>query len=329
LTLDEKLEKFRDRCSFKQYIPSKPGKYGIKVFCLADAKMYYTVNLEIYAGKQPDGPHQVSNSPKDVVLRLTDCVANSGRNITTDNWFTSYELAKELLNKRITLVGTIRKNKKQIPTEFVTCKSMSLKSSKFGFHESITLVSYKAKLNKNVLTMSTLHHDNSIDPDTGDNKKPEVLTFYNSTKYGVDMVDKMSALYSCARNTRRWPVVIFYSLLNIAGINAQIIYNSNNIKDKTLKRRQFLRNLALSLTDDYLKLRVNAKNIPRNLKRKVMDIATCEESTNATTSGEDPIGRKRCHMCTRKENRMTRKFCHKCKKFICLKHGKLICENCV
>lgn len=32
--VDEKLEAFRGRYSFKQYIASKPNKYGIKVFAL-------------------------------------------------------------------------------------------------------------------------------------------------------------------------------------------------------------------------------------------------------------------------------------------------------
>jgi hypothetical protein len=30
VTIDEKLESFRGRCGFKQYISSKPNKYGIK-----------------------------------------------------------------------------------------------------------------------------------------------------------------------------------------------------------------------------------------------------------------------------------------------------------
>ncbi|GBP22160.1 hypothetical protein EVAR_10670_1 [Eumeta japonica] len=41
LAIDEKLEEFRGRCSFRQYIPSKPNKYGIKIYALTDAKMFY------------------------------------------------------------------------------------------------------------------------------------------------------------------------------------------------------------------------------------------------------------------------------------------------
>jgi len=41
LTVDEELVTFRGRCPFKQYIPSKPGRYGIKFWILLDSKWRY------------------------------------------------------------------------------------------------------------------------------------------------------------------------------------------------------------------------------------------------------------------------------------------------
>lgn len=38
-TIDEMLEGFRGRCSFRQYIPIKPNKYGIKIQALVDSKI--------------------------------------------------------------------------------------------------------------------------------------------------------------------------------------------------------------------------------------------------------------------------------------------------
>ncbi|VVC36838.1 PiggyBac transposable element-derived protein [Cinara cedri] len=74
VSLDEKLIAFRGRCSFSMYIPSKPAKYGIKVFNLCDARAAYTYNLEVYLGEQPDGPYKFSNKPEDVVKRLCGLV---------------------------------------------------------------------------------------------------------------------------------------------------------------------------------------------------------------------------------------------------------------
>lgn len=106
VTIDEMLESFRGRCRFRQYIPNKPAKYGLKIIALVDSKTYYSYNLEIYAGKQPNGPYQVNNSACSVVKRLIRPISGSGRNITCDNWFTSIPLADDLLNNHnLTMVG--------------------------------------------------------------------------------------------------------------------------------------------------------------------------------------------------------------------------------
>ena len=100
LTIDETLVPFRGRCSFIQYIPSKPAKYGVKIFALCDAKTYFTGNLEVYCGKQPTGPHEASNSPGDIVERLISHLKGTCRNLATDNWYTSYTLAMSLLQDK-------------------------------------------------------------------------------------------------------------------------------------------------------------------------------------------------------------------------------------
>lgn len=126
VTIDEKLEAFRGRCSFRQYIPSKPAKYGLKVFALVDAKSFYTSKMEVYVGAQPEGPYKVSNTPSEVVTRMIAPISGTGRNITLDNWFTSYLLAKSLLeDHKLTMVGTMKKNKRELPLEFVNTKKRS------------------------------------------------------------------------------------------------------------------------------------------------------------------------------------------------------------
>ena len=41
ITVDEQLVPFRGRCSFIQYMPSKPDKYGIKIFWACDSETAY------------------------------------------------------------------------------------------------------------------------------------------------------------------------------------------------------------------------------------------------------------------------------------------------
>ncbi|UYV64000.1 K02A2.6-like [Cordylochernes scorpioides] len=136
ITVDEKLDAFRGKYNFRQYIPSKHNKYGIKLFALVDSKMFYTCNLEIYSGKNPEGPYNVSNSPSDVVERLCEPIKGTGRNVTMDNWFTSYSLALKLLQQyRLTIVGTLKRNKKEIPSEFVISRGIKEGATAAGLYK--------------------------------------------------------------------------------------------------------------------------------------------------------------------------------------------------
>lgn len=65
-----------------------------------------------------------------------------------------------------------------------------------------------------------MHHNDSTHLKTGEKIKPEIVTFYNETKGGVDVVDNNSASHTCARNTTRWSMSTFQNILNITGINS-------------------------------------------------------------------------------------------------------------
>lgn len=270
VTIDEMLEAFRGRCKFRQFIRNKPAKYGIKIYSLVDARVFYTHNMEIYPGKQPNGPYKYDNSAQSVVMRLAQPILGTGRNITMDNYFTSLPLAAQLLANKTTMVGTIRKNKSELPKSFLTLTGRARYSSRFAYLESTkgVLVSYKPKKEntKNVLCFSTLHNDGKIDESTNELTKPEIITFYNLTKGGVDVVDEMKASYSVSRVSCRWPLTIFFTLLNVGGINSQIIYNGNT--ELVEARRLFLKNLALDLMKAQLMNRAQFSKMPAEEKKR-------------------------------------------------------------
>lgn len=43
-------------------------------------------------------------------------------------------------------------------------------------------------------------------------KTPETNTFYNETKWGVDIVDQMVKQYAVKAGSRKWPVHTFYNI---------------------------------------------------------------------------------------------------------------------
>ncbi|XP_072384588.1 uncharacterized protein [Diabrotica undecimpunctata] len=141
----------------------------------------------------------------------------------------------------------MRNNQREIPAEFLPIKKREEKTSIFGFQEDMTLVSYCPKRNKSVILVSSMHHDKAIDPKTGDSKKPDIVTRYNKTKISVDCVDQLCVNYNVARNTCRWPMVIFFHLLNISGINALCVYKANHPFETKVKRSEFIEQFAWEL----------------------------------------------------------------------------------
>lgn len=191
--------------------------------------MFYTFNMEIYPGKQPnEGPYNLDNSGLAVVQRLCKPNFNTGRNMTTDNWYTSAPLAQSLLKKGLTTIGTIRKNNKDIPPDFNVLRGRNVKSNMFGLGDNMVLVSDVPKVGKNVLLISTMHNAN-VDPET---KKPDIILSYNDTKGGVDVIDRLCANYNCARVTKRWPMAVFYAMLNVSTINRDVRLMENNRLNK-------------------------------------------------------------------------------------------------
>ena len=82
------LRGFRGRCGFKQFMPNKPSKYGLKFFILADAKKSYCFDAIFYTGKAANQPKAINLGHK-IVFELPRPLFNTGRNIIMDNWLTS------------------------------------------------------------------------------------------------------------------------------------------------------------------------------------------------------------------------------------------------
>ena len=325
VTIDEQLVGFRGRFRGKVYMPNKPNKYGIKVQAMVDSKTYYLLKFEVYSGKQPDGEYQISNSPDEIVKRLVEPIKRSGRNITTDNWYTSTKLAKELLTPeyKLTLVGTLNKRKPDIPTEFLPNKNRPLHSSLFGFHNQMTIVSYVPKPKKAVVLLSTMHNDNAIDATTARAQKPEIITYYNSTKGGVDCNDQLCSNYNVGRRTKRWPLALFFHLLNISGINAFVIHKANTDKSITHTRRIFLKKLAAALVEDHQKRRIQLHAVPTTTKKRLREVHDVDETVQQSTAK-----RGRCSSCPRKDDKKVQTKCFKCRKFICQQHSRVYCVGC-
>ena len=66
--------------------------------------------MQVYIGKDV-GSVRDTNQGTRVILNLIVDIENSGQNITCDNFFTNISLAQKFLQKKLTTVEKMRKNK--------------------------------------------------------------------------------------------------------------------------------------------------------------------------------------------------------------------------
>lgn len=227
LAVDETMVPFRGRLRFRQYIPGKKHKYGVKLFklCCPEA---YTYNVEIYQGKSNlSGTDSLS---KAVVLRLCDDYLDSGRTIITDNFYTSIQLAESLLTRETHLIGTVRKNRKGIPKCVITEKLK--KGELVGKENDQRIVVLKWKDQRDVFALSTCNNLDIVQ--TGKTNKngvpvckPKLILDYNHGKTGIDVSDQLASYATAVRKSIRWyHKVACELLLGTAVVNAYIIYKS-------------------------------------------------------------------------------------------------------
>jgi Transposase IS4 len=110
LALDEAMAAFKGRSPIKQYIPSKPHKWGYKIYCLSSED--YLLRFQVYAGAEE---RSVDGATYDTVMRLLQGYEEKAHVLFTDNWFTSPALLLALQRKGIRLCGSVRRNRKGLP----------------------------------------------------------------------------------------------------------------------------------------------------------------------------------------------------------------------
>ena len=109
ITLDEQLFPSKCRCSFTQFMASKPDKYGQKYWLAVDKDSKYVVNRFLYFGRDEtrSRDERVSNQ---VVMRLLKTYLNKGKNVTTDNYLNLYEVGHRVAKIQNQLTGNSKRN---------------------------------------------------------------------------------------------------------------------------------------------------------------------------------------------------------------------------
>ncbi|KAM4751486.1 activating transcription factor 7-interacting protein 1 isoform 2-T4 [Anableps anableps] len=183
-----------------------------------------------------------------------------------------------------------------------------------GFFTSLKLAttSQPRKTRKNTSSLST------VDPDfiNGLKEKPESVQHGNNTKYGGDILDPMARKYSVKRGTRRWYVAVFYNILDLAGINAHVLFQL--CTGTQITRRRFLQQLGEELRVEFMEARQSSRQVEQSL-------------SHLDSKVPKSLKRKQCQVRKHCNKNKTSDICSKCRKAVCgscARRTEVICTRC-
>lgn len=244
--------------NIKQYMPAKPHKWGFNFFVLCDSTGFSHA-FEIYTGAGDN--KLIPNTPNlgaaaNVVVRLSQIVPDNLNHIVYfDNVYTTLPLLVYLRSRGIYSLGTIRSNRisnsKLSKDECVKKMDRGQKEESVGVAYGCSISSVLWNDARAVRLVSTYVGtepffdviDRRCKPqqiERWDKKTkqkilidcPMIISEYNKHMGGVDLMDSLIGRYHIEMKTRKWINRIFHHLIDVAMVNAYLLYRRVRIGDK-------------------------------------------------------------------------------------------------
>ena len=170
----------------------------------------------------------------------------------------------------------------------------------------MTITSYQCKKSKSVNILSTIHPSVSIPEENSPKKKTESVLFYNKMKFGVDVLDQITRIYSVKAASRRWPIHGFYNIIDLALINSWIVYK--HVCERSISSRKYIQKIIEELTGT---------------------VSNSTQTENREASIQSPLAKCRRTCLTRRCKNRTTDVCDNCVKPVCGKCAEKRCQLCM
>ncbi|XP_056397301.1 piggyBac transposable element-derived protein 4-like [Hyla sarda] len=256
ISIDESLVHFKGRLQFRQYLPSKRARYGVKMYKLCESASGYTYRFRVYEGKDssiepPECPPVLGITGK-IVWDLVHPILDQGYHLYLDNFYTSVPLFKCLTARGTVACGTVRKNQRGLPKPLLA-HPMRKHESRALCSDGILCVRYKDK--REVLVLTTIHgHATtpvSVRGAPTEIYKPDCILAYNKFMGGVDLSDQVLKPYSAMRKTRAWYKKLAVHMVQMALYNAFVLYRHAGQRGTFLEFQEVvIRNLIFGDQED-------------------------------------------------------------------------------
>lgn len=310
-TIDEAVCAWKGRSSVKQYIPSKPHKYGFKLYCLASEG--YLLHFEVYEGKEDDPSDE--GATYDTVMRMTRQYQNQQLRLYTDSWFTSPALMNALQQKGIRMCGSVRSNRKGLPhIDLRAVKSLRRGEWIQRQKGDMTFVVWKdqkvMKLLYNHISPTSVSTLNRWS-DEGEQVSigcPQAIKDYFYGARSVDVISQLHYNYLIGRKACRcWPRLAWW-LLDMCIINAFKLWSVGQSRVSQLDfREQLMIELIKQHQAHHTAPKYEATHPPVN-------------ALAATHSSELSMEEKDCKYCSSppRNRKRTNYICAACNVHLCL-----------
>lgn len=254
LAIDETLFLFKGRLVFRQYIPSKRARFGIKLFVIADCETGFVLHVIPYVGgstelKFEDKQASIGITGR-VVMTLMEPHLEKCHKLFIDNWYMSPALSELLYEKRTNVCGTVRKNRKGLPKPATT--KMKKGETKVYHTNDLLYVRWCDKREVNML--STMHSHEMQPTGKTDRQgdpilKPNSVLEYNENMGAVDIADMQMSFTESARKTVKWYKKLFTHLLDLTVRNACVMQNM--LQGTNISLREFRMKLIQQMLEKY------------------------------------------------------------------------------
>ena len=255
-SIDESTIKFKGRLGFRQYMPAKPTKWGIKLWSMCEALTGYLSRFQIYTGRE------AGRAERGLSFRVvTDLVAHlhhQNLRVWFDNFYTSVELLVFLLAHGIYACGTVRANRRGLPNHLHP-KNLRLQKHQYRLAQNNDLSFCAWMDTKMVLVMSNFHnptdlgHVRRLAANRGGQNQvevPKMVADYQKYMKGVDLCDQMVGYYILNHRSNKWWRRIFFFLLVASCHNAYVLakdLHPEHIDDEYPNFQDFIEDIAIGL----------------------------------------------------------------------------------
>ena len=237
ISIDEGMIAYKGRLSFRQYMPTKPTKYGIKVWMATDSDNGYVANFCVYLGSERNEGRKNSLS-YDVVKSMASPFLHKHRHTYFDNFFTGIGIMDYLLARNTYACGTVWVNRKGL----LPCVKKKLKQGEMVKDQHGHLLFTKWHDKRDVAFLST-----NISPTAPTRpvqckkkgheikiQKPLLADTYTANMEGVDRADQLRTFYFAGWQCRKWYKYIFWFLFNLSICSSFVLSTVHHGRKGTL-----------------------------------------------------------------------------------------------